>query len=84
MLEFPPVMSAKSLFILRYDGTVQCIYKDTGKVRWSRHVGSLAASSPMLDVKNERLYVTLLEHVQFVMKDGKVFKSSDAAVPMTN
>ncbi len=61
LLEFPPVMSAKSLFILRYDGTVQCIYKDTGKVRWSRHVGSLAASSPMLDVKNERLYVTLLE-----------------------
>ena len=30
-------------------------------MRWSRHVGSLAASSPMLDVKNERVYVTLLE-----------------------
>lgn len=28
--------------------------------------------------------VTQLEHVQFVMKDGKVFKSSDAAVPVTN
>lgn len=62
LLEFPPVMSAKSLFIMRYDGTVQCIYKDTGKVRWSRHVGTLAASSPMLDVKGERLYVTLLRH----------------------
>lgn len=61
VLEFPPVMSAKSLFIVRYDGTVQCIYKDTGKIRWSKHVGSLAASSPMLDVKGERLYVTLLE-----------------------
>ena len=62
VLEFPPVMSAKSLFIVRYDGTVQCIYKTTGKVRWSKHVGRLAASSPMLDVKGERLYVTLLEH----------------------
>ena len=28
--------------------------------------------------------VTQLEHVQFVMKDGKVYKSSDAAVPVTN
>ena len=28
--------------------------------------------------------VTQLEHVQFVMKDGKVFKSADAAVPVTN
>ncbi len=62
VLEFPPVMSEKSLFILRYDGTVQCIYKSTGKVRWSKHVGSLAASSPMLDVENERVYVTLLGH----------------------
>lgn len=62
VIEFPPVMSAKSLFILRYDGTVQCLYKDSGKVRWSKHVGSLAASSPMLDMKNERVYVTLLEH----------------------
>jgi outer membrane protein assembly factor BamB len=61
VLEFPPVMSAKSLFIVRNDGTVQCIYKTTGKVRWSKHVGTLAASSPMLDVKGERLYVTLLE-----------------------
>ncbi|MEO6211774.1 MAG: amidohydrolase family protein [Gemmatimonadaceae bacterium] len=28
--------------------------------------------------------VTQLEHVQFVMKEGKVFKTSDAAVPVTN
>ena len=28
--------------------------------------------------------VTQLEHVPFVMKDGKVFKSSDASVPLTN
>ena len=28
--------------------------------------------------------VTKLEHVSFVMKDGKVFKSSDASVPVTN
>lgn len=61
LLEFPPVMSKKSLFILRIGGTVQCIYKDTGVVRWSRSPGTLAASSPMLDVKRERLYVTLLE-----------------------
>ena len=28
--------------------------------------------------------VTKLEHVLFVMKDGKVFKSSDASVPVTD
>jgi outer membrane protein assembly factor BamB len=60
LLEFPPVMSAKSLFILRDDGVMNVIDKVTGKVRWSRKVGSLAASSPYLDFEGERLFMTVL------------------------
>lgn len=61
LLEFPPALGADSLYIVRINGTVQRIDKDTGKVRWTRRPGSLAASSPMLDVEANRLYVTLLE-----------------------
>jgi outer membrane protein assembly factor BamB len=62
LLEFPPVISAKSLFIVHNDGNVQSVDKFTGKVRWNKHVGSLAASTPQLDIPGEKIYVTLLSH----------------------
>ena len=64
LLEFPPVVSAKSLFILKDDGVVTAIDKDNGKPRWAKNVGNLAASTPHLDVKAERLYLTVLEDNQ--------------------
>jgi len=59
LLEFPPVISAKLVFILGDDGRVAALDKETGKVRWRRTLGSLAASSPALD--GDRLYLTVLE-----------------------
>lgn len=61
LLEFPPVVSAKSLFILKDDGVVTSIDKENGKARWAKNVGNLAASTPHLDVKGERLFLTVLE-----------------------
>jgi imidazolonepropionase-like amidohydrolase len=49
-----------------------------GSIRKGKFADMIATSGdPTKDV-------TQLEHVQFVMKDGKVFKSSDAAVPVSN
>lgn len=62
LLEFPPVMSERTLFILRDDGVLQALDKRSGKIRWSKHVGALAASSPHLDIPRERLYLTVLSH----------------------
>jgi imidazolonepropionase-like amidohydrolase len=49
-----------------------------GSIRKGKLADMIAVSGdPTVDV-------TKLEHVQFVMKDGKVFKSSDASVPITD
>ena len=64
LLEFPPVMSPKSLFVLRDDAVVASIDKATGKTRWARHVGALSASAPALDIPNERLYLTVLSRTE--------------------
>jgi len=64
LLEFPPVVSAKSLFILKDDGVVTSIDKANGKARWAKNVGDLAASTPHLDVPGERLFLTVLENNQ--------------------
>jgi outer membrane protein assembly factor BamB len=59
LLEFPPVVSAKSLFVLRDDAVAEAIDKETGKVRWTKKLGTLSASTPHL--AGERLYLTILE-----------------------
>ena len=60
LLEFPPVVSEKSLFVLRDDAVAEAIDKTNGKVRWTTKVGSLSASTPHLE--GERLYLTVLEN----------------------
>ena len=46
LLEFPPVMGAHSLYLLKNDGAVYAIQRKTGHVEWKRTVGALAAASP--------------------------------------
>jgi outer membrane protein assembly factor BamB len=58
LLEFPPVMAKRSLYLLKDNGRVNAINKDTGKVRWARTVGRLAASSPA--IRGNRVYLTVL------------------------
>ncbi len=83
LLEFPPVMAGKTLYLLQDDGDLEAITKKRGKVRWRRDLGDLAASSPAY--REGRLYVTILERrsggpgraVALRARDGKVLWSRD-------
>jgi outer membrane protein assembly factor BamB len=46
LLEFPPVLCGKSLYLLKNNGALYAISRRTGEVRWKSKLGYLAASSP--------------------------------------
>jgi outer membrane protein assembly factor BamB len=46
LIEFQPVLAAGRLFIQKNDGRVLALAADTGRLRWRRRVGRLAASAP--------------------------------------
>jgi outer membrane protein assembly factor BamB len=46
LLEFPPVLCGKSLYLLKNNGALYSISRRTGNVRWRTKLGSLAAASP--------------------------------------
>ena len=58
LLEFPPVIDRGFLYLLSDSGTLRAINKETGRVRWKRRLGTLAAASPA--VGGGIVYVTLL------------------------
>ncbi len=59
LTEFPPVIWKGATFHLIDDGELVSRVAKTGKLRWKRRLGSLAASSPAVDAKH--VYVVLLE-----------------------
>jgi len=59
LLEFPPVIGGKRLYILNDHGTLYSIDKHTGRVRWQRKLGALAAASPAY--ANGKVYAVLLQ-----------------------
>jgi outer membrane protein assembly factor BamB len=46
LIEFQPVLAKGTLYVLPNDGRVYAISARTGKLRWQRKAGALAASSP--------------------------------------
>jgi outer membrane protein assembly factor BamB len=60
LLEFPPVLDHGTLFQLDDGGLLRAITATTGKVIWTRKLGTLAASSPA--ASGDSVYVTLLAH----------------------
>jgi putative pyrroloquinoline-quinone binding quinoprotein len=46
LLEFSPVLDGRHLYIVDNRARLWAVDKDTGKVRWRRTLGSLAASTP--------------------------------------
>ena len=46
LLEFGPVLGGKSLYLLKNNDALYAIAKNTGRVRWKRKLGYLAAASP--------------------------------------
>jgi outer membrane protein assembly factor BamB len=59
LLEFGPVIGGKSLYLLKNNAALYAISKDTGRVRWKRKLGYLAAASPAYG--DGTVYVTLLQ-----------------------
>jgi outer membrane protein assembly factor BamB len=58
LLEFSPVMAEGRLFIVKNNGAVYALDKKTGKPRWRRRLGTLAAASPAYG--NGRIFVPML------------------------
>jgi outer membrane protein assembly factor BamB len=58
LLEFTPVMCGGQLFLLKNNGALYGISKRTGRVRWKRKLGYLAAASPACG--HGSVYVALL------------------------
>lgn len=61
LLEFPPVINSRGLFILDDNGVLRHISRTTGKQIWDRRLGTLAASSPALDGSGRLYAITLLD-----------------------
>jgi outer membrane protein assembly factor BamB len=59
LAEFPPVIWRGVIFQLIDDGKLIVRTARTGKLRWTRRLGALAASSPAVD--RDTVYVTLLQ-----------------------
>lgn len=59
LLEFPPVLEGRSLYVLKNNATVYALNRITGRVLWRKSLGALAASSPA--VVDGTVYVTILQ-----------------------
>jgi outer membrane protein assembly factor BamB len=69
LLEFPPVLTARSMFLLKDDGVLVAIGRKSAHVRWGRKLGHLAASSPA--VSGSSVYCVILERGRGI-KAGRV------------
>jgi outer membrane protein assembly factor BamB len=81
LLEFPPVIGGKRLYLLNDSGKLFAIHKHTGEVLWRRKLGALAAASPAY--AGGTVYVVLLQRTlrgrgsrigRVVALDGKTGK----------
>jgi outer membrane protein assembly factor BamB len=59
LLEFTPVLGGRSLYVLDNKGVLRAIARRRGRVRWTRRLGTLAASAPAY--AHGRVFVTLLK-----------------------
>ncbi|MGI8778679.1 MAG: PQQ-binding-like beta-propeller repeat protein [Solirubrobacteraceae bacterium] len=62
LLEFPPVIGGRRLYLLNDHGRLLAIDKHSGNVRWKRKLGALAAASPAY--ANGIVYVVLLQRTE--------------------
>jgi outer membrane protein assembly factor BamB len=69
LLELPPVIYRGFLYSMTNSGFLRKIDKDTGRVRWRRRFGQLAAATPAVGDGN--VYVTILERERG-LREGRV------------
>jgi outer membrane protein assembly factor BamB len=60
LLEFPPVIYGHTLFQVDDDGSAKALDAATGRKLWETKVGTLAAASPALGIKQGLLFVPIL------------------------
>ncbi|MDQ6605224.1 MAG: PQQ-like beta-propeller repeat protein [Actinomycetota bacterium] len=60
LLEFPPVIYQNTLYLLDDNGWAKAIDKRSGHRIWQHRIGTLAAASPAIDVKNHLVFFPLL------------------------
>jgi outer membrane protein assembly factor BamB len=58
LLEFTPALGKRSLFLLKNNAALYGVTRKTGKVRWKRKLGYLAASTPAY--AHNTVYATIL------------------------
>lgn len=69
LLEFTPSLGRRSLFLLKNNAALYGITRKTGKVRWKRKLGYLAASTPAY--AHNTVYATVLQRGKGI-KGGRV------------
>jgi outer membrane protein assembly factor BamB len=60
LLEFPPVIYQTSLYLLDDNGSAKSVDLRTGRVLWARRIGSLAAASPAIGIREQLVFAPLL------------------------
>jgi len=60
LLEFPPVIYHGTLYLLDDYGYARAVDARSGHVLWTRHVGTLAAASPAIDVADHLVMMPIL------------------------
>jgi outer membrane protein assembly factor BamB len=60
LLEFPPVIYRNTLFFVGDNGWAHAIDRRHGHQLWQRHVGTLAAASPALGVRENLIFIPVL------------------------
>ena len=71
LLEFPPSIEGDHLYFLDDSGFAREIDSLTGKVLWTRKVGTLAAASPAIDARAGLLFMPILSDRSHTPGDGR-------------
>ena len=58
LMEFPPIIIGRTLYFIRNNAQAFALDADTGRVKWKKRIGDLAASSPAY--WNGHVYLTTL------------------------
>jgi outer membrane protein assembly factor BamB len=79
LLEFPPVIAGTGLYLVDDDASAKALDKRNGHKLWEHKVGTLAAASPAVGIKQHLLFVPVLSLSGHSPGNGAMY-----ALSMTN
>jgi outer membrane protein assembly factor BamB len=71
LLEFPPSIDRDRMFFLDDGGTARALDVHTGKTLWQRQIGTLAAATPAVDVKDGLIFMPTLSDTSHSPGNGR-------------